>query len=573
MANLASIRLYFTTPPALDSLISIGVTGTAHAAFTISETAKTSRTTSGTYKREDVHFTAINIGRAITNDYPFSSYPIGAAGSSDFVTGTVLIQATVYGVTFTVNSLPAGVTYEITPEVLSNLEIVSTEVGIADSDKNNKCKVYITLNPAKVGTAPYLITYYGGSKTAANTGDLFINVSRGLGFDYSTLTITDASGTKDTDQFGGLQYWITPNKVLATFVQTTAEYGTITIKTKLQACTKAVDKEVILETRLVDSTNTPLTGGLGDWVTVSNTRTSSEQTYVIENVPLQEVKIDVRDNFGGYKNAHIVLANPEMPTESIAVIMKANSLNFIDESLFSEPQTFDNRLYFDIQLKNLFRHPYLQKFKQTSNLWVQIQTNYSTVKAYLIGASTVEITSYISLLYTNEGVDWYVLKPSLSALDGQYKIRIEITDSVRGTKYFTSEYFEVKDAFVNTSTVKWYNEDEFGYDSGIFWDEPQEMIVDGQITTPVSGGEKTIATDSDNEIKNISSFPAIFDTFKIYKIPYYMNEKLALALNHSYFEVNGIKYQSDEQAKLTIMEGSLMFKGELILRRVTYEKY
>lgn len=172
---------------------------------------------------------------------------------------------------------------------------------------------------------------------------------------------------------------------------------------------------------------------------------------------------------------------------------------------------------------------YFQPFLQTSNLWIQFQSNYEAIQAYLIGENQTDISSNISgTIYGNNGIDWYNLIPDITALNGKYQIRIVFTDSNYGTKTFSSQYFQVKLEYKHHSIVKWTGlSDDLGYDDGMVWgDDYQEMIIEGQIINSKRGREKTTVVDVNNRITLTMINNIAFDLLRIRKIPYFMEEKI-----------------------------------------------
>jgi len=252
--------------------------------------------------------------------------------------------------------------------------------------------------------------------------------------------------------------------------------------------------------------------------------------------------------------------------------MKSNSLNFIKmakKTATIKPydlNTFENKLFSDFNFKNKLNTPYCQKFLQDSNLWFQFQSEDATIKVErLHNGTTTIITSYASIVKTANGVNWWQIKPNITAYLGDYQIIVTFSDET-----FISEKFEVQETYNNISIIKWKGDDTYGYSDGIYWNDTQEMVIDAEIIEFGSPIDKTILNDTNNQIINIDSEVSAIDTLSVYKIPYYIKEKFLLGLAHYYFEVNGIEYQTKDSPEIEQMGKSLFYKGEIKLQRVNY---
>ncbi len=574
MPNYAKITLTLDTNSTLEDVILITASGSAiPVTVNIYEVAKSVRTTASEYKVSVTkEFTTENLRDAILFDY-ISGNPFIISYTSNIIT----IEATSYGVTFAGYSIPTNITVEITAEVLPTLAIAS--VAVVESDTNSKCtfcKQVITLKEGLKGTPPYNLYVPTGAwsqnKFGVTEAELNFEMYRSNGFasdpTYWIFTIEDSLGHNVSGNAGGMQY-IKDSNVSAEFIAINQLKGDLILSINLQPCLTK-DQAIVLEAKVTDANELTIV----NWVEVYNDATGAANTYTFNDLNLQELNVSLRDNFGCIQTNRFNLANPSPNIVPFVVIPKANSLNFIDESLYSKPQNFTNRLFCDFTFKNKLNTGYLQKYLKTSNLWIQIQTTYETLNAYLVGQSVVDISSTISPITSDSGVSWYEIRPILTSLSGVYQIRVKVSDPVAGTKWFSSEFFEVRDSYERISIVKWKNTDNLAYDDGIIWaDEMQEMIIDAEFVIPVIGGEKTTEIDTNNRLVNTHIDNTAFDLLRIYKMPYYLQERFSLALGHSYFEVNGTEYQTEEVPEMTLLEGNLMFKADVRLRRNEYENY
>lgn len=581
MANYAKIDIWIDSLPSIDDTLQIGITIDGFPLFSLmQEIAKASRVSPGQYKIDTtIGLTASNLKDALTADY---SYIIGVATPLVFsyIANKVTITAVQYGVEFENISVPAALSTSITDEVLPALLIESVSVEESDYTelKCMLCKQVITLQEGAKGIAPYNIYApvgaYGGNKYGVSEAELYFEIyrSNGFGMDASSLfTIEDSEGLTITGYAGGMQYFYQTSQISHLYEAVDQINGKLTLTIDLSTC-QDKDQSIILEAKITDTSGTTIV----DWTEIYDDETGSESEYVFENIPLQYIKVSFRDNFGCVLTDKFTLSNPyEEIAPATAIIMKSNSLDFIDESLMSDEQNMTNRILCDIDILNNLPISYFQPFLQTSNLWIQFQSNYETIQAYLIGENQTDISSNISgPIYSDNGIDWYNLIPDITALNGKYQIRIVFTDSNYGTKTFSSQYFQVKPEFKHYSIVKWTGlSDDLGYDDGMVWsDDYQEMIIEGQIINSKRGGEKTTVVDVNNRITLTMINNIAFDLLRIRKLPYFMEEKFMIAIAHKFY-VNNTEYQTEDVPELTPYEGIVFYKGDVYLRRVEYENY
>lgn len=350
MANYAKIDIWINSLPSVDDTLQIGITIDGFPLISLmQEIAKASRVSPGKYKIDTtIGLTALNLKDALTADY---SYVIGVATPLIFsyIANKVTITAVQYGVKFENISVPAALSTSITDEVLPTLLIESVSVEESDYTglKCMLCKQVITLQEGAKGTAPYNIYTpvgaYGGNKYGVSESELYFEIyrSNGFGKDSSSLfTVEDSEGLTITGYAGGLQYFYQTSQITQLYEAIDQINGKLTLTIDLSTC-KDKDQPIILEAKITDASGTTIV----DWTQIYDDETGTESEYVFENIPLQDIKVSFRDNFGCILTDKFTLSNPyEEIAPATAIIMKSNSLDFIDESIMSDEQNMTNRI-------------------------------------------------------------------------------------------------------------------------------------------------------------------------------------------------------------------------------------
>jgi hypothetical protein len=569
MANFASISITFVNFP--NSLENVQITASGTAVGTpvvMTEVARPLRLGSGQYTIiASVSGLATNLRQAFYDDYVYYQYQPFVVSVQDNV---VTFTANEYGVTFASSFTGAAVTISSTPEVLPTLTIESITVETATTQPCLNVKQTINLVAGQEGTAPYVIKRYARPDIVAPTiNDLFYELARSEGFSfYDTVVVEDANLDASSIDIPAVQYWNKSNVIVSSRVLNT-ELVNIDIVTILQETTTK-DKTITLEAQITDINDNIIEA----WFDCRLNAPTDVRVTNSWQLPNQAYKVSFRDDYGCTQVDYYTV-NEEVAYTVESVYMKSNSLDFIEQVDYTY-KNFRNTLYCDYQIKNSLKIPYFQKFLQTSNLWFQFQSNTPEIVVELISESgTSDISSSASKGPIEGGVNWWTISPNITSLDGEYQIRITFTGGGDSDIYL-SQKFQVKESYSGPlALIKYKNKnDNYAYQDGLYWsDDKQEFLIDAEFTGFDVGADKTTLIDTNNRMVNIDSKNSAIDALSIYRIPYYLKEKFILALNHYYFEVNGIEYQMSDSPEITQFAGNTLYKGVVELQRVEYEIY
>jgi len=265
---------------------------------------------------------------------------------------------------------------------------------------------------------------------------------------------------------------------------------------------------------------------------------------------------------------------------AIVRFFESNSLKFKRLEDYTSLQNDETRLYFDQLHPGIVRENYFQKHLNTDSLWLQFRTDYdiSTVTASLVkdDGTITDITSSIVLISTlDTGLGQYELVYDTTSLSGTYYLKFLFNQALLPLATFQSEWFEVDTAFDYCLKVEWLGESET-YPDGIIWSTvTQKLWVYGRLFSSYFGAKSTVYENASYSLTTLKSQPIKFKKWEIEKIPDWIAEKINIALSHSNFTINNVRYASEERLpESDQIEGGLsLYSYEMKLRQVSYEDY
>lgn len=267
---------------------------------------------------------------------------------------------------------------------------------------------------------------------------------------------------------------------------------------------------------------------------------------------------------------------------------KSQQLRFINKTYYPTTAVrYDTRLFRDFTFINRYDAAYCQKIEQTDNLVVQFRTTYPDFILTLRDKLTNTDTDYSGTAgapiysYTDSASDTvnvYNVTINVTALNGYYTFFVKGYSSGLPEILFESEPFEVREEHENTVLMK------FGCNGsiadGMRWGEanylldyPQYLRIEGQMIDIFFSGEINKYIDSDSELTNLNNYPNCLYNLDFKEIPYYLVEKINLALQHDYFEIDGLQLNIDDDFETTNYKNMLFASGSIKLRQVEYENY
>ena len=259
---------------------------------------------------------------------------------------------------------------------------------------------------------------------------------------------------------------------------------------------------------------------------------------------------------------------------AIFTLPKSQTLRFVNKNLLTSQQTYDNR--FAERLRYPITSPYhfTQKILNSDSLWIQFRTNYSEFKAYIYDSSNtkIDITSNANLIYTDSsGRNYYNLEVSTSALSGCYFIEFIGSDVDKSTFVIQSEIFEVVDYMPDSVLIEWIGND-YAYDDQMHWGSKKQFIrVIGRDRELQVEQSKSVYNNSDYAPVTLKSKPIRNVKIEFELLPYWMVEKINLALNHDYFYCNGVQYNTEDLIEAEAKGNSQLYTASIIATQINFE--
>ena len=252
----------------------------------------------------------------------------------------------------------------------------------------------------------------------------------------------------------------------------------------------------------------------------------------------------------------------------------SNSIMFLRLEDSTLKQSDTTRLNFMFDYWSLSNPCYYSKILQSDGLWVQYRTDYEIVKAYIVDVNEneTEITSNIAKGVELSGNRFqYELNLDLTGYSGKYFLRFDFDqDADKPVSTFQSQWFEVATSFPNHDFIEWKNGSFNPYDDGIIWGGiTQKLWVKGRISDTIIGVEKSVFTASNYKLKTTQAQPIKSKNWIIELVPDYILESLNIFMQHDYFYINGVRYNSEGTFEDSERQGQTrLYNGTISLRVV-----
>ena len=272
--------------------------------------------------------------------------------------------------------------------------------------------------------------------------------------------------------------------------------------------------------------------------------------------------------------------------KAIFQISTSNQLRFVNRtSYYNTPETFDTRLFNHLTFQDRDYVPYSQKIQNDDDCWFDFKTSYTDFNLYLVNKSDSSKTTLAYSVAGNETtltdgtiLIYYRCNVDVTALDGCYYIECECVTATLPYQIIWSEEFNVKEEHENTLIIKWGGNSSIN--DGMNWasvpyeiDRYQQMRIEARIIDPDYDSEKDTYNDSNMEQTTQNDDQIGLHTIDIKLIPFYLHQKIKVALGHDEFYANNVLYNTDEDWKLDKFKEQLMRTGNIQLRVVDYENY
>jgi hypothetical protein len=160
---------------------------------------------------------------------------------------------------------------------------------------------------------------------------------------------------------------------------------------------------------------------------------------------------------------------------------------------------------------------------------------------------------------------------NVTSLSGVYYLILRSYQPLQPYITFYSEKFHIKSEWENTLLMKWQGNTTIN--DGMYWEKYQNLRVEGKITKTEYGANKAFYDDSNYELITLRFNPSLTYRLDIQKIPYWIAEKINLAVGHDEFWCNDLLLNTSDVLDLENFNGTTLFKGQLMLKAVEYENY
>lgn len=262
----------------------------------------------------------------------------------------------------------------------------------------------------------------------------------------------------------------------------------------------------------------------------------------------------------------------------------SQQLRFINKLYYpTTPIRWDTRLFPDFAFDDKECGNYNQKINVGDRLWIQYRTSYNRVDVHLVDAKTqLSVQQYMSTMIheyvDTDGTTMYMNEVVIdTSLAGKYYVQVIGNSYDMPYVPFTSETFHIGN-WDDTQVHKWGGNTTIS--DGMRWggtpyliSNYQQIRIRSRIIDIKFGTNKSTYVDSANELTTLSAYPNSTHILEVSEIPYYLIERLSLALQHDEYYVDGMMYNVDEEFDLTTFKYRTVSTGIIPLRQVVYENY
>lgn len=271
-------------------------------------------------------------------------------------------------------------------------------------------------------------------------------------------------------------------------------------------------------------------------------------------------------------------------------LMKSNDLRWVCTSHRSGyTQNKDEYLLSELNYINFnLDFTYNQKFNINDSILNQIATIHDIDSIILYNSSGVEINDLTgdaslvrSVVTTEYGtVNYYNHTINTAALLGVYYVIITIGVDSGTDRTYRSELFEIKSMNADDGVyIEYSNNTASKYSDGIYYNGSMtfKFWIEGRIYDMELGEEKTMFNNFNYQPEVLKGQPIRGDILRYGKVPWFISEKLNLALQHDNLTINGIEYRSEEAVNDKMIQGditgTLIREGSVVVRPQKYESY
>ena len=260
----------------------------------------------------------------------------------------------------------------------------------------------------------------------------------------------------------------------------------------------------------------------------------------------------------------------------IFTLPPSQALRFINKNELTDLQNYGNRFAYRLLYPNTLDYNYAQKFLNSDPLWVHFRTNYTSITAYLVEEKQsvsirTDISANLTAVYTDSSDRvYYNLPIDLSALDGCYFIEFQGSDIDKDTFTIQSEVFYIVDSMPRSILIEWFG--NYSYNDMMHWVSDKQFVrVDGSDRNFIAGQNKTIYENSNYapitlKSKSLRQLEIIVDS-----VPYWVIEKINIALSHDEFYCNSVQYNGEDVIEAERMGDSQMYKGTVTVTQIDFE--
>ena len=186
-----------------------------------------------------------------------------------------------------------------------------------------------------------------------------------------------------------------------------------------------------------------------------------------------------------------------------------------------------------------------------------------------VGAPPVACT--VNTIYSIENWDVWELQINWSAYAvGSYYITVQGTDEQFDPFNARTEPIELANDYPDTLLLEYVNKDNaflMDYSTGIV----NKLRISARVGLPRNAGQIVGMEDSVRRYIKLNEYVTRIHDFEVWDVPFYLMEKIQLALAHDTVTINGVAFATEEKMEVQEFESEVTMQGKARIRKIDFE--
>ncbi len=196
---------------------------------------------------------------------------------------------------------------------------------------------------------------------------------------------------------------------------------------------------------------------------------------------------------------------------------------------------------------------------------------YTVLLLAVAFVGTPPVVATIATVYSVENWEVWELQMNWSAYAaGKYYLTISGTDLQFDPFSARSEPIELATEHPDTLLLEYVNKDNaflMDYTTGIV----NKLRISARVGLPRNAGQIVGMEDSVRRYIKLNEYVTRIHDFEVWDVPFYLMEKIQIALAHDTVTINGIAFATEEKMEVQDFESEVTMHGKAKIRKIEFE--